>query len=355
MSNLLFSNKKLGRYTLKNRVAMAPMTRCRAIGNIPNDSMATYYAQRAEAGLLITEGTAPSLNGLGYARIPGIFTDEQVKGWKKVTDAVHKKGSVIFVQIMHTGRASHKENMAAGARILAPSAISSEVKIWTDAAGEQLTPVPFEMTDAEVEATIEEFVKASERAIEAGFDGVELHGANGYLIDQFINTASNQRTDKWGGNVENRMRFILETTKRVAAKIGPDRVGVRLSPYGTFNTMKADADMDALYETLAKRLSELNIAYLHVVDQRAPNSVVPTTLKQKMRQSFPTSFILSGGYDEKSAEEDLSAEKGDVVAFGRPFISNPDLVTKMQKALPLTQPDFSTFYTPGEKGYVDYV
>lgn len=356
MSNHLFSNFKLGNMLLNNHIVMAPMTRNRCVDNIPSDMVATYYAQRAEAGLIITEGTSPSDNGLGYARIPGLFTSEQAKAWKKVTEAVHHAGSKIFVQLMHCGRAAHPDNMMSGLEIVAPSpnAIKGE-KIWTDQNGLQDFPVPEEMTENEILSIIEEYAHSADLAMQAGFDGVEIHGANGYLVDQFLNTASNHRQDRWGGSIENRLRFAVEVTQAVSKKIGPGKVGFRMSPYGVFNGMVADSHMEDLYEKLAMDLQKIGILYVHIVDHSSMGAPeVRPSVKIKIRKNFNGVVILSGGYDVKKAEHDLSEKKGDLFAFGRPFISNPKLVTKMKKHLPLTPADHNTFYTPGEKGYVDY-
>jgi N-ethylmaleimide reductase len=355
MGQDLFSPVKLGRYELKNRAVLAPLTRSRATGNIPNDLLVKYYSQRAKAGLLITEGTAPSANGLGYARIPGLFSQAQVEGWKKVTAGVHAQGGKIFVQLMHTGRVGHPLNLPAGAKILAPSAIAAPGQMWTDQEGQKDHPVPTEMTEADIQTAITEYVTSAKLAIEAGFDGVELHGANGYLIDQFLNTASNHRKDKWGGSLENRTRFALEVAKQTAAAIGADRLGIRVSPYGAFNGMAPDPEMKELYARLAKELSQLGLAYIHVVDHSSMGAPpVSPEVKAVIRDLFKGSYILSGGYDLEKANADLAAKKGDVVAFGRPFISNPDLVEKLKTGKALTPPDPSTFYTPGEKGYTDY-
>ena len=351
----LFSPLKLGRITLENRVVMAPMTRSRSIGNVPGALVAEYYGQRAEAGLIVTEGVSPSPNGLGYARIPGLFSAAQVEGWKAVTSAVHAKGGAIFAQLMHTGRASVAANLPEGARVLAPSAIAFDGKIWVDPNGEQPATAPAAMTDAEVESTIAEHVHAAENAIAAGFDGVEIHGANGYLVEQFLNTASNQRADRWGGSIENRIRFAVEIARRTAAAIGADRVGLRVSPYGAFNGMVTDDTCEDLFVALAKELAAIGIAYLHVVDHSSMGAPeVKPSIKQKLRATFPGTLILSGGYDAARAEADLAEGRGDLVAFGRPFIANPHLPTLLREGKPLAPPDFSTFYTPGEKGYTDY-
>ncbi len=356
MTQTLFTPITLGKLELKNRVVMAPMTRCRAVNNEPNDLMEIYYKQRAGAGLIITEGVSPSANGLGYARQPGVFTDTQVQGWKRVTNGVHAAGGKIFVQLMHDGRASHPANMMPGSKIVAPSAIPTPGEIWTDSSGQQPYPVPIEMTEEDIKQAIDEFAYGAKRSIEAGFDGVELHGANGYLIDQFLNTATNQRSDKWGGSVENRVRFAVEVAKAAAATIGADRIGMRVSPYGAFNGTVADPEMDALYEKLVTELSSIGLVYIHVVDHSSMGAPeVSQTLKAKIRSAFKGKYILSGGYDAARANADLDAKLGDLVAFGRPFVSNPDLVQKLQNLAELAAPDFNTFYTPGEKGYTDYL
>ncbi|MFZ1809736.1 MAG: alkene reductase [Candidatus Nitrotoga sp.] len=355
MTTTLFTSTTLGKLQLKNRITMAPLTRSRAIGNVPNELMEKYYRLRAAAGLIITEGTSPSPNGLGYARIPGLFSDAQVQGWRRVTDSVHQAGGNIFAQLMHTGRVSHPANMPADAKVLAPSAIAAPGEMWTDSNGMQPHPVPTAMNEADIAHAIAEYATASKRAIEAGFDGVELHAANGYLIDQFLNTASNQRTDRWGGSIENRIRFAVEVARATAIAIGADHIGMRISPYGVFNGMTADAEMDALYERLIAELNSIGLAYIHIVDhssQGAPE--VSPALKAKIRATFKGKYIMSGGYDLTRANADLDLQRGDLVAFGRPFISNPDLVEKLRNGSPLTAPDSNTFYTPGEKGYTDY-
>ena len=351
----LFSSYPLGPVTLKNRVVMAPMTRNRSLGNVPGEIVARYYAQRATAGLIVTEGVAPSPNGAGYARIPGLWSDAQVAGWSQVASAVHAAGGIIFAQLMHTGRASASGNLPVGARVVGPSAIPLGQTVWVDATGNMPAATPEAMTEADIAQAIEEFASAAANAVGAGLDGVEIHGANGYLVDQFLNTASNQRTDRWGGSIENRARFAVEVARAVASRIGAGRVGMRLSPYGVFNDMKHDADMDALYAHLAKELSALGLAYLHMVDHSAMGAPpVPDAVRVALRDGFKGTFILSGGYDRARAEADLDANRGDLVAFGRPFLSNPDLVARLEKGIALTPPDFATFYTPGEAGYTDY-
>lgn len=355
MTHPLFAPTQLGQIRLQNRVVMAPMTRSRAIGNVPNELMATYYRQRSGAGLIITEGTSPSPNGLGYARIPGLFNEAQVAGWKTVTDAVHGAGGKIIVQLMHTGRVSHPLNLPEGARVVGPSAIVTPGEMWTDQSGLQPFPTPEAMSEADIAHTIAEFVNSSKLAIEAGFDGVELHAANGYLLEQFLNVASNQRTDRWGGSVENRIRFAESVAKASAEAIGGERVGIRLSPYGVFNGSTPDAQTDDVYLQLIERLNALGLLYIHIVDHSSMGAPpVSPELKAKLRAAFKGTYILSGGYDGLRASADLETKRGDLVAFGRPYISNPNLVEKLQTGAPLQAPDPSTFYTPGEKGYTDY-
>ncbi len=352
----LFSKYSLENLELKNRMVMSPMTRCRAIGNIPNDLMATYYEQRSGAGLIITEGVAPSANGLGYARIPGVYNEAQVDGWKKVAEAVHNKGGKIFMQLMHTGRASHPNNMEAGAEIVAPSPVALSGQMYTDQAGMQDYPVPREMTLEDIEQAQNEFVQAAKNAIAAGFDGVEIHGANGYLVDQFINTASNKRTDQYGYSMENRSRFALEVAQKVADAIGKEKTGIRLSPYGAFNDMEQFEGMEDTFEYLAAEIDKIGLAYIHIVDHSAMGAPeVKDSVKVKMRNAFTGTFIVSGGFDKETAESALQAGKGDLVAFGRPFLANPDLVYRYENDLPMNDLNMDTFYTPGEEGYTDYL
>jgi len=338
---------------LTNRIVMAPMTRARATGNLPNELMADYYAQRASAGLIITEGNAPSPNGLGYARIPGIFSAEQIAGWKKITKAVHENGGKIFTQLMHVGRIAHSANMPAGSKVLAPSAISANGDMWTDAQGMQKTETPSEMTSEEIRATIQEFVRAAENAIEAGFDGVELHAANGYLLEQFLNPQVNKRTDDYGGSIENNARFVLEVTKAVADAIGAEKTGVRLSPYNTFNTMPVYGEIFRTYEYLSKQLDALDIAYIHLIDY-AIRANEDLDLMGVIRSNFRHLLILNGGYTKERADAALTEESADLISFGSSFIANPDLPFRLKNELELNRPDIDTFYTPGETGYTDY-
>ena len=353
--SLLFSKTTLGPLTLQNHMVMSPLTRSRALGNVPNDLMAEYYRQRASAGLIITEGTSPSPNGLGYPRIPGIFNNEQVAGWAKVTDGVHARGAKMFVQLMHTGRIGHQLNLPKGAKVLAPSAVRAAGQMFTDAEGLKDHPTPEAMTEADIMATTAEFVNAATNAVKAGFDGIELHGANGYLLEQFIRPNSNTRTDQYGGSIENRARFVLEVAAATIAAIGADKVGIRLSPFGVFNDMPLYPEMEADYAYLADKLNALGLVYIHLVDHSSQGApVVPDSMKATFRNKFKRSLILSGGYDAARAEADLAAGKGDLTAFGKAFLSNPDLVERWKAKAELNKFDASTFYTPGAKGYTDY-
>jgi N-ethylmaleimide reductase len=351
----LFAPCTLGPHRLQNRIVLAPLTRSRATGNVPNALMAKYYGQRSSAGLIITEGTSPSPNGLGYPRIPGAFSAAQVEGWRGVTAAAHAGGAKIFLQLMHTGRIGHANNLPTGARVLAPSAVAAAGEMYTDQAGLQPHPVPAAMTLADIAATRDEFTAAARNAIAAGFDGIELHGANGYLLEQFIRPTSNQRTDAYGGGIENRARFVLEVAEAACAAIGPERVGIRLSPFGVFNDMPHYDGMADDYAWLAGKLAELKLVYLHIVDHSAMGAPeVPASVKDAMRARFGGPVILVGGYDPARAQADLDAGKADLIAVGRDFLANPDLPARWQSGAALNAPDFGTFYTPGEKGYIDY-
>jgi N-ethylmaleimide reductase len=317
--------------------------------------MAEYYSQRASAGLIITEGTSPSPNGLGYPRIPGIFSPEQINGWKRVTDAVHAKGAKMFVQLMHCGRVSHSLNMPAGTRILAPSAVAAKGQMFTDAQGLQPFPVPQAMTEADIKIAVEEYAQAARNAITAGFDGIELHGANGYLIEQFIRPNSNLRTDEYSGSINNRSRFVLEVAQAAIKAIGQDKVGIRLSPFGVVNDMPLYDEMEEDYAYLARQLNTLGLLYIHLVDHSSMGAPkVPDSMKATFRKLFTRSLLLSGGYDAERAENDLAAAKCDLIVVGRPFLANPDLVERWRTNAPVNAPDPATFYTPGPKGYTDY-
>jgi len=353
---MLFDPYKIGDLPLSNRVVMSPMTRSRAVeNNVPGDLVATYYAQRASAGLIITEGTSPSPDGLGYARIPGLFDAKTAAGWRGVADAVHAKGGRIFVQLMHTGRVSSELNLPPGARVVAPTDVTLAGEMYTDVQGMQPHTKPHALTDAEVESTIEEYVTAGRLAREAGLDGVEIHAANGYLGEQFLNAGINTRTDRWGGSAENRNRFVVEIARRLAGAIGASRVGIRISPYGVFNGTGAFEGVDAQYLALVKELSALGLGYVHLLDHSAMGAPpVPEALKSTLREAFHGTFILAGGFTKDSAEAALVERRADLVAFGRPFLANPDLVERLRAGHPLAEADASTFYTPGEKGYTDY-
>ena len=294
----LFTSEKTGTVDLKNRIVMSPMTRSRAIGNIPNELMATYYKQRSGAGLIITEGTSPSPNGLGYARIPGIYSKEQVEGWKKVTSSVHASGGKIFVQLMHTGRISHQLNMPEHSQILAPSAVKAKGQMWTDSEKLQDFPIPKEMTIEDLKHTKEEYVLAAKNAMDAGFDGVELHGANGYLLEEFLSPVSNIRTDQYGGRIEKRCRFVLDVVTAVEMAIGKGKTGIRLSPYGIASDMPHYPEIEPTYKYLAEQLNNLEIAHIHIVDHSAMGApVVPVEIKKLIRNNFKNIIILSGGYN----------------------------------------------------------
>jgi len=351
----LFAPAPLGKLTLSNRLVMSPMTRSRAERNVPNALMAEYYAQRASAGLIVTEGTSPSPNGLGYARIPGLFSEAQVAGWKRVTDAVHAKGGHIFAQLMHTGRVGHPLNLPKGAELIAPSAVAAPGTIYTDQQGLQPHPAPRAMTETDLSRTREEFVQAAKNAVTASFDGVELHGANGYLLEQFISPHTNQRTDAYGGSVEKRIRFVLEVVQAVKDAIGGHRIGIRLSPYGANAGMAPYPETDETHRLLVEKLAATSIQYIHIVDHSAMGApAVPKTLKQALREAWPRTYIGSGGFDRAKAEAALRERTADLIALGRPFLANPDLVTRLERNLPLNPPDPGTFYTPGPKGYTDY-
>ena len=354
--NQLFDETEIGGTHLVNRIVMAPMTRCRAIGNIPNQLMASYYEQRSSAGLIITEGTSPSPNGLGYARIPGIFSKQQIDGWQKITSAVHEHDGKIFIQLMHCGRICHPLNMREGTVILAPSAVQPAGQMWTDAKQLQDFPEPKEMTADEIAATKIEYITAARNAIEAGFDGVELHGANGYLLEEFLSPVSNLRNDHYGGSIENRCRFVIEVADAVADAIGKEKTGIRLSPYGVASDMPHYPEIDATYDYLSEKLNTLGIAYIHIVDHSAMGApAVPLSIKQLIRNNFTNTIIHCGGFDKESAEAAIDSGLTDFTAFGRPFINNPDLVERMANNWELSKDlHMDLFYTADEKGYTNY-
>ena len=318
-------------------------------------SSAVQHGQRATAGLIIAEGTSPSPNGLGYPRIPGLFNQAQVRGWKLVTDAAHAQGAKIFVQLMHTGRVTQAANLPAGAEVVGPTAEVCPGEMYTDSHGMQPHSTPRAMTEADIAHAVQEYAQSARLAIEAGFDGVELHAANGYLIEQFLNGNVNQRADAYGGGIEGRNRFALEVARGTVAAIGADRVGIRLSPYGVFNSTGAFPDIEAQYLALTQELSTLGLLYVHLLDHSAMGAPpVPAELKLRLRAAFGGLFILAGGFDRASAEAALKAGEADLIAFARPFLANPDLVQRMRTDAPLNDADMATFYTPGPKGYTDY-
>ncbi len=353
---MLFTPLNTPSLQLSNRVVMSPLTRSRATqDNIPTALMAEYYGQRATAGLIITEGTSPSPNGLGYPRIPGLFNAAQVAGWKQVTDAVHSKGGKIVVQLMHTGRVTHLANLPAGAEVVGPSADICPGEMFTDAQGMKPHSTPKAMTQADITATVGEYVQSAKLAIEADFDGIELHAANGYLIEQFLNANVNKRTDAYGGSIEGRNRFALEVARATVAAIGADKVGIRMSPHGVLGGTGTFPEVDAQYLALTDALSALGLAYIHVLDHSALGTPpVPEETKKALRAAFKGTFILAGGFDRARAEAALTEGRADLIAFGRPFIANPDWVARMQSGAASNNLDMSTFYTPGPKGYTDY-
>ena len=349
---LLFAATAPGPLSLQNRIAMAPMTRSRAIGNVPNATMRDYYQQRGDAGLVITEGTSPSPEGLGYARIPGLFNQAQADGWRDIASAVHGAGGRLVVQLMHSGRIGHPLNLPGGSQMIGPSAIAAAGQMWTDRDGMQDNGLPKAMTDLDLDRVREDFVAAARLAISAGADGVELHAANGYLLAQFLNPRSNVRDDRYGGSAENRRRYLLEVVDAVAAAIGSERVGVRLSPFNPFNDLAADYDgEEAELLDLVRQLAAGKIGYLHLI---ATPGAVPISTVDAVRCNFPGTLILAGDYDRARAEADLVAGRADVIAFGRPFIANPDLVERLRDQLPLSAFDPDTLYSPGAGGYSDY-
>lgn len=353
----LFDRYTLGGLELANRVVMAPMTRSRAVeNNTPNALMAQYYAQRASAGLIVTEGVSPSPNGLGYARIPGLFSDAHVQAWKVVTDAVHANGGKIFAQLMHTGRVTHLDNLPAGAQVVGPCAEVCPGEMWVDkTTSMQAHSLPHALSESEIKGVVAEYANAAKLAVQAGFDGIELHAANGYLMEQFLNPLVNKRTDGYSGSLANRNRFVIEVADACVQAIGAQRVGIRISPQGVFNGTGSFEELEPQYLALVKKLSDFGLVYLHVVDHSAMGApAVSADLKAKLRRAFAGTYIAVGGYNAETAEQVLQANEADLIAIGRPFISNPDLIERMKKGLALTPPDMSTFYTPGEKGYTDY-
>jgi N-ethylmaleimide reductase len=349
----LHSPVQVGPYTLRNRMVMAPMTRNRAVtGNVPSDLAVTYYAQRASAGLIVTEGTQVSPQGVGYPGTPGIHDEAQIAGWRRVTDAVHERGGRIFAQLWHVGRISHPLLQPGGAQPVAPSALAAEGQTFTSEG-----PKPFGMPRAleleEIPGVVEQFAHGARSALASGFDGVEIHGANGYLVDQFLRDGTNHRTDAYGGPVENRARFLLEVTEAVAGVWGAERVGVRLSPTGSFNSM-IDSDPAATFGYAARALDRFGLAYLHAVEPLARTPEMPAPVAPELRSLFHGPFILNGGYDLATGNAALAAGEADLISFGVLFLANPDLPERFAEGAALNPPDRNTFYQGGERGYIDY-
>lgn len=350
----LFQPYDLGPITLANHIVMAPLTRNRAgAGLVPGELAATYYAQRASAGLLITEATQISPQAQGYQDTPGIYTQAQIEGWRKVTDAVHDKGGRIFVQLWHVGRISHVDLQPSGAAPVAPSAIRAETKTFVNNGFVDVSE-PRALEVQEIKEIIDDFRKASANAIVAGFDGVEIHGANGYLLEQFLKDGANQRTDEYGGSVENRARLLLEVTTAVINEIGADRTGVRISPVSPANAISC-SEPQHQYDYLAEQLDALGIVYLHVVEGATggPRDVSPFEYDSLSRR-FKNTYIGNNGYDLELATAQLAQGKADLFAFGRPFISNPDLVERLKTGAPLALLNPETLYGGGAQGYTDY-
>lgn len=354
----LFSALKLGRYKLNHRVVMAPLTRMRAgVGNVPNALAAEYYGQRAtEGGLIISEATQVTPYGQGYPAPPGIHSSEQIAEWKKVTDAVHAKGGIIFMQLWHVGRSSHRSFQPDGVLPVGPSAIAITGQACVAADWQE---VPYEVPRAleieEIPCVIEAYREGARNAMTAGFDGVEIHGANGYLIEQFLHDRSNRRTDIYGGSIENRARFLLEITDAVTQIWGNDRVGVRLSPFGTYNDV-GDSDPIRLYSYVFQQLEKRDIAYLSLIEARSGAGMEIDTPQSidLLRPFWHGTLLVAGGFTGETADKAIRSSRADAIAFGRHFIANPDLPTRLKVGAPLNRYDRSTFYGGGAKGYVDY-
>lgn len=350
----LFSPIKIGKYDLENRIFMAPMTRCRSVQeNVPNAMMAEYYAQRASAGLIITEGSQISTLGIGYPCTPGIHAPEQVEGWKQVTEAVHDRGGRIFLQLWHVGRISHSA-FHNGELPVSASAVKPAGETYTPE-GMKAFETPRALTVDEIAQVVQDYVAGAKNAVEAGFDGVEIHGANGYLIDQFLRDGTNRRDDAYGGSVANRARFLLETVQVVCDAIGPEKTGVRLSPSGTFNDM-TDSDPQKHFAYICKQLNDFDLAYLHIIDAlegdiRHGAKIVELSV---LREAYKGVLVTNGGYDLERANAVIQNGGADAVSFGALFLANPDLPERFRRDAELNVPDPDTFYTQDEKGYLDY-
>ncbi|CAN5325344.1 alkene reductase [soil metagenome] len=350
----LFEPYKLGAATLTNRSVMAPLTRNRAVaGYVPNPLAIEYYGQRASAGLLITEASQVSQQGQGYQDTPGIYTKEQVAGWRKVTDRVHERGGHIYIQLWHVGRISHTTLQANGGAPVAPSAIQAKGKTFVGGTFADVSE-PRALELGEIPGIIESFKRASANALEAGFDGVEIHGANGYLLDQFAKDGANKRTDAYGGSIENRARLMIEVSKAVAAEAGADRTGIRLSPVTPANDI-SDSNPQPLFDHIVDQLNALKLVYIHVIEGATggPRDNAPFDY-DSLRKRFSGTYIANNGFDFKLATSVLEKNKADLIAFGKLFISNPDLVERLKLGAPLNDFDKATFYGGGAKGYTDY-
>lgn len=357
---LLFSPLTLGSRELRNRVVMAPMTRSRTVqpGNRPNELMARYYAQRASAGLIVSEATQISQQGQGYSFTPGIHSAEQIEGWKLVTRAVHDAGGTIFLQLWHVGRMSHSSFHPDG-KPVAPSALSPDTTVWvvdpeTGVGSMVDCPVPRALERIEIAGIVDDFRRAARNAMDAGFDGVEIHGANGYLIDQFLRRSSNHRTDAYGGDISNRVRFLDEVVTSVSREVGPQRTGIRLSPFITQRNMQDDEIEETILAS-ARRLDQLGIAYIHLAEADWDDApVIPYAFRHQLRQAFKGKVIVAGKYSKDRAQAMLESGLADLIAFGRPFVANPDLPDRLRDDLPLTEFDPATLFGGSEAGYTDY-
>lgn len=350
----LFTEQKLGELTLPHRIVMAPLTRSRSSqpGDVPNDMNAEYYRQRSSAALIISEATQISPQGKGYAYTPGIHSDEQIAGWKKVIDAIHAEDGLIFLQLWHVGRVSHSSLQPDNALPVAPSAIPvSEGQAFTEQ-GMKDFEVPRELKTEELSGIVNQYRQAAINAKQAGFDGIEVHAANGYLLEQFLKDGTNKRNDIYGGDYANRARLVLEVVEAVTEVWDSSQVGIRISPTGTFNSMTESNPQD-LYEYLVEKLNQFNLAYLHVVELQ-PGAERADFNYQALRDIFNGLYMANGGYDGESAEASLADNASDLVAIGVPFISNPDLPERIKQAVELTPADPATFYGGDEKGYTDY-
>ena len=349
----LFTPIKIGSIELRNRIVMAPLTRNRAgEGNVPVEMNATYYSQRASAGLIITEATPISEMGHGYPATPGIHSKEQVEGWKKAVKAVHDKGGKIILQLWHVGRISHPSLLPNGVLPVAPSAIKPAGQAFTYT-GLQDFVTPRALEASELPGIVAEYIQATKNAMEAGFDGVEIHAANGYLLDQFLRDSTNKRTDSYGGDKINRTRLLLEVTMNVVKIIGADKVGVRISPLNPFNDI-SDSNPQDLFNHVARVLSPFGLAYLHVVEGGSHGLPTPAFDFTELRKHFDGAYMANLGYDKERGNEALASGNADLIAYGVPYIANPDLVERFAKNAPLNTADQATFYGGSEKGYIDY-